>query len=257
MKELRETLKPGVSFFNRIVIRPNVKDVVVSSITAIDSMGNAKPVISSPIGVEEPIVIKNKHQNSMAVEVSIIHEHIEPGDSVSKFIDIDANHISSEDVASLRTKRVEILNSGSVNIVVKGEDLETAIISGNITITGYSRSGVELMEEKITLGLGKTREVVLGQEKSKYSISNIYGYRDRMVFGGVNELDQRDESCLYIASPNYTGGLYKNENISVDENNSIKILNKDVYKIACYLDAIVVDPDMSEPSIKYIGIISK
>lgn len=262
MKELRETLRPGVSFFNRIVIRPNVRDVVISSITAIDSMGNAKPVISFPLELDEPIVIKNKHQNSMAIEVSIIHEHIEDGDSLSKFVDIDANRISSEDVASLRTKRTEILNSGSLNVVIKGEDLETAIISGNITVTGYSRSGVELMEEKITLGLGKTREVVLGSEPSKYKLSSAYKYRAGMVSKDEvvikdGKVEDRDESCFYVAFPNYTGGLYSNENIAIDENNSIRILNKDVYKIACYLDAIVIDPDKSEPNIKYVGIISK
>nr|DAD60064.1 MAG TPA: hypothetical protein [Bacteriophage sp.] len=262
MKELRETLRPGVSFFNRIIIRPNVRDVVISSITAIDSMGNTSPVVLFPIAVDEPLVIKNKHKNSMAIEISIIHEHIEDGDSLSKFIDIDANRISSNDVASLRTKRTEILNSGSLNVVIKGEDLETAIISGNINVTGYSRSGIELMDEKITLGLGKTREVVLGNEKSKYKLSNIYKYRGGMtskdeVIAKDGLVEDRDESCFYIASPDYSNGLYKNENISIDENNSIRILNNDVYRIACYLDAIVIDPDKSEPNIKYVGIISK
>lgn len=262
MKELRETLRPGVSFFNRIIIRPNVRDVTVSSITAIDSMGNASPVVSSPMAIDEPVVIKNKHKNSMAIEVSIIHEHIEDGDSLSKFIDIDANRISSNDIASLRTKRTEILSSGSLNIVIKGEDLETAIISGNIDITGYSRSGVELMNEKVTLGLGKTREIVIGNEKPKYKLSNTYKYRGGMVSKDEvvikdGKIQDRDESCLYIASPDYNGGLYRNENISIDENNSIRILNNDVYKIACYLDAIVIDPDKSEPNIKYVGIISK
>nr|DAD60273.1 MAG TPA: hypothetical protein [Bacteriophage sp.] len=262
MKELRETLRPGVSFFNRIVIRPNVRDVVISSITAIDSTGRASPVISFPLELDEPIVIKNKHRNSMAIEVAIIHEHIEDGDSLSKFVDIDANRISTNDVASLRTKKTEILNSGSVNVVIKGEDLETAIISGNISITGYSRSGVELMDEKVTLGLGKTREVVLGKEPSKYKLSGAYKYRDGMtskdeVVIKDGKIGDRDESCLYIASPDYVGGLYKNENIAIDENNSIRILNPHVYKVSCYLDAIVIDPDKSEPSIKYVGIISK
>lgn len=262
MKELRETLRPGVSFFNRIIIRPNVRDVTVSSITAIDSMGNASPVVSFPMAIDEPVVIKNKHKNSMAIEVSIIHEHIEDGDSLSKFIDIDANRISSNDIASLRTKRTEILSSGSLNVVIKGEDLETAIISGNIDITGYSRSGVELMNEKVTLGLGKTREIVIGNEKPKYKLSNTYKYRGGMVSKDEvvikdGKIQDRDESCLYIASPDCNGGLYRNENISIDENNSIRILNNDVYKIACYLDAIVIDPDKSEPNIKYVGIISK
>lgn len=262
MKELRETLRPGVSFFNRIIIRSNVRDVTVSSITAIDSMGNASPVVSFPMAIDEPVVIKNKHKNSMAIEVSIIHEHIEDGDSLSKFIDIDANRISSNDIASLRTKRTEILSSGSLNVVIKGEDLETAIISGNIDITGYSRSGVELMNEKVTLGLGKTREIVIGNEKPKYKLLNTYKYRGGMVSKDEvvikdGKIQDRDESCLYIASPDYNGGLYRNENISIDENNSIRILNNDVYKIACYLDAIVIDPDKSEPNIKYVGIISK
>ena len=108
MKELRETLRPGVSFFNRIVIRPNVRDVVILSITAIDSTGRASPVISFPLELDEPIVIKNKHRNSMAIEVAIIHEHIEDGDSLSKFVDIDANRISTNDIASLRTKKTRI-----------------------------------------------------------------------------------------------------------------------------------------------------
>lgn len=262
MKELREVLRPGVSFFNRIIIRPNVRDVVISSITAIDSMGNASPIISFPVELDEPMVIKNKHKNSMAIEICIIHEHIQDGDSISRFIDVDANRLSLNDVAALRTEKVEILNSGSVNIVIKGEDLETAIISGNISITGYSRSGVELMDEKITLGLGKTREIIIGSEPLKYKISKAYKYRDGIQSKDVVEIkdglvEDRDASCIYIASPDYTGGLYKNENISVDENNSIRILNKDVYKITCSLDSIVVDVDKSEPIIKYVGVISK
>ena len=131
-----------------------------------------------------------------------------------------------------------------------------------MSITGYSRSGVELMDEKITLGLGKTREIVIGDEPLKHKISKAYKYRDGIQSKDVVKIkdgvvEDKDNSCFYIASPDYTGGLYRNENISVDENNSIRILNKDVYKITCSLDSIVIDVDKSEPIIKYVGVISK
>lgn len=263
MSEMRRVVSSDSLFFNRVILKPNVSDVFIKSITVIDSLGQYRSIIDAPFVLDQNIIIKNKYRNSIAIEISIEHPFLNPDDDISKYVDIDINRIELSSVARIETKTSKILNAGKVNFIVKSDDAESTIISANVGIRGYSYDDIEILNENVRIGIGKTREMLSFKDSLDYDAESIFKYKNRMISRDTVEVKDRkisdyDNTCIYVYKPKYLkDGLDVYPDIYVDGSNSIVINNKNVHRLECSLTADVLDIDGSEPLIKYIGVISK
>nr|DAT65039.1 MAG TPA: hypothetical protein [Caudoviricetes sp.] len=263
MSELKKIVSSDSVFFNRVVLKPNVSEVFIKSVTAIDSNGTAISLSNIPFVLEDTVILKNKNKNAIAVEIIIEHPFITNGDDISRCVDIDVNRVSMSRTARIETKDVQVLNKGSLHIVSKMEDAESLIVSANVGIIGYGNDGRIILSEFVRMGLGNTRELISNGDKVDHTPTGIVRYKDGIVSKDKIEvksgiIHEYDDSCLYIYKPDYLDKQKDiSEDIAIDPSNSIIIKNKDVVRLECRLSADILDIDGSEPVIKYIGIISK
>lgn len=263
MSELSKIVSSDSLFFNRIILKPNVSDVFVKSLTVIDSLGEYRSIIDSPFILDRDTIIKNKYKDSIAIEISIEHPFINPSDLISKFVDIDINRIELSRIARVETKAAQILNGGRLNFIVKADDAESTIISANVGIRGYSYDDIEILNENVRIGIGPTREMLSFKDKLDYNPISIFKYKGKLISKDIVNVSDKtildyDSTCIYVYKPDYLDNKIKvHPDVEVDSNNSILINNKNVHRLECSLTADILDIDGSEPLIKYIGVISK
>ena len=102
MTILREIVSSDSLFFNKVLLKPNINNVLIKSITAIDSSGVSSPLIEYPFILERDILINNRSKNSIALGIVIEHPFANTDDTLAKFIDIDINRVRLSRAARYR-----------------------------------------------------------------------------------------------------------------------------------------------------------
>ena len=262
MTILREIVSSDSLFFNKVLLKPNINNVLIKSITAIDSSGVSSPLIEHPFILERDTLINNRNKNSIALEIVIEHPFANIDDTLAKFIDIDINRVRLSRAARIETLPTTIIYRGSVHIVPKIENSSTCIINSEIGVRGLSFDDRIVLNESVRVGIGKTGELNTRGSVCDYEPLSIYKYKSGLISRDkvevVNKTIQNyDESCVYIYKPKIEKDIRISDDVELTPSGSIILLNKDIHKVEITLTADILDIDGSEPVIKYIGVISK
>lgn len=262
MTTLRKIVSSDSLFFNKVLLKPNVSNIFVKSITVIDSSGISSPLISYPFILDKDILIDNKNKNSIALEIVIEHPFANDNDSLAKFIDIDINRVRLCRTARIETKPTTILYRDSIHVVPKIENSSTCVIDASIGVRGLSFDDRIILNESVRVGIGKTGELNPRGSVCEYEPLSIYKYKDGLISKDkvlvVDRVIQDfDESCVYVYKPKIESNIRISDDVELTPSGSIVLLNKDIHKVEVTVAADILDIDGSEPIIKYIGVVSK